>query len=77
MGGKFFEQFPKLREVAQDGAVFVIKIDGGRILSGEPSIYTVVISGGSLAVENFHRRDGSDLEELIKAALDHYQSGAQ
>lgn len=52
----------------RDGANVVVKIDGGR---PEGSVYTVVISGPIFG-ESFFRKDGDDLLELLREAIDYY-----
>lgn len=67
-------QFSMLQALAQEGAVVIVKIDGERMLAGIAEIYTVVVSGGALAHDDYFRADGSDMAELMEKALSHYQS---
>ncbi|WNL45650.1 hypothetical protein RKE25_19905 [Dyella sp. BiH032] len=64
----------RVHQCAEDGAVVTVKIDGERMLAGVPAVYTVVISGGRLSRDDFYRRDGRDIAELVQGALDYYQS---
>jgi hypothetical protein len=61
----------ELEAIAREGAVVVIKIDGGR--RSDPNIFTVVLSGGTLGPEEFFRSDGGNLDELIARAIDFYR----
>jgi hypothetical protein len=45
------------------------------VLAGIQAIYTVAVSGGRLAKGDIYRRDGSNLIELVKGALDYYEAG--
>jgi len=58
----------ELEETGEDGAVSLIKIDGGR----EKSRFTVFIEGGRSA--GGFRKDGDDLGGLLKEALAFYRS---
>lgn len=51
--------------IGRTGSNALVKIDGER--SG-PEVYTVVISGGRLGDASF-RRDGSDLQSLLRDAI--------
>lgn len=64
----------RAQQYANEGAVLMVKIDGERVLAGIPAIYSVVVSGGRLSKDDFYRRDGRDIAELVQNALDHYQS---
>lgn len=66
--------FLKIEEIAKEGAVVVLKVDGDRWLSGNSEIYTVVLSGGSLDADSFFRMDGNDINSLLKSALDFYEN---
>jgi hypothetical protein len=57
-----------LDAIAQDGAVAVMKIDGKR---PRDQRYTVVVSGGRLGSEFFHR-DGDNLQSLLADAANFY-----
>ena len=74
MDDRFEELIKRAHQYADEGAVVTVKIDGERILAGFPTIYTVVISGGKLSRDDFYRSDGEDLAQLVRGALDHYQS---
>lgn len=67
--------FLKIEEIAKEGAVVVVKIDGARCLSGNHDIYTVVLSGGGLGADSFFRMDGDDIDFLLQSALDFYENG--
>ena len=58
--------------IGRDGANALVKVDGGR---SNGSVYTVVVSGGSLG-ESFFRRDGDDLIELLSDAIAFYKTSA-
>lgn len=53
--------------IGKSGLTAVVKIDGGRV----ELPYTVLISGASLG-EDFFRKDGGDINELLRAAIDFY-----
>jgi hypothetical protein len=61
----------ELETIARDGAVLVLKIDGGR--KGDANVFTVVLSGGRLTAEEFFRMDGEDLTKLIDRAIEFYE----
>lgn len=77
MDDRFAELMTRIHHYANDGAMVLVKIDGQRVLAGNPAIYTVVVSGGKLAKHDFYHRDGVDLVELVQGALDYYQSAPQ
>lgn len=58
-----------LEAIGRDGASAVVKIDGGR----PDAIYTVVLSGPRLG-ESFFRKDGSDVQVLLREAIEFYVS---
>lgn len=74
MDERFEALITRAHQYANEGAVVTVKIDGERILAGIPTIYTVVISGGKLSRDDFHRCDGQGIAELVQGALDYYQS---
>jgi hypothetical protein len=67
-------EFSALQAIAQEGAVVIVKIDGERIVAGIPEIYTVMVSGGALARDDYYRGDGSHVTELMAKALSYYRS---
>jgi hypothetical protein len=56
------------------GGNALVKIDGGRhdVDGSLPETYTVVLAGGRLRDE-FFRRDGADLEQLLRDAIEFYR----
>ena len=65
-----------LNDIACAGGVVVIKVDGERLIAGESKIYTLMISGGKLAGDDFFRLDGDSILDLISAGSDYYLSNA-
>jgi hypothetical protein len=61
-----------LDAVGRDGANAMVKIDGARP-NGE--IYTVVVSGGKLG-DAFFRKDGADVDALLRDAVSFYREHA-
>lgn len=59
--------------IARDGGSAVVKVDGGR---NDGRVYTVVVSGGRLGDE-FFRKDGSDLQVLLREAVAFWVRHAQ
>ncbi|MBA3464692.1 MAG: hypothetical protein H0T46_32465 [Deltaproteobacteria bacterium] len=59
------------------GGNALVKIDGGRSDDGGalPETYTVVLAGGRLRDE-FFRRDGADLEKLLRDAIEFFKKHA-
>ena len=64
-----FHAWPLLDQIRSEGCVVVVKLDGLR----SQNCYTLVISDGPLR-EDFFRKDGDDLDELIKEAVNFYDS---
>ena len=64
--------FSELNEIAKDGAIVVVKIDGVRVVANEPDIFTVMVSGGLLDSEDFFRKDSGDLIEAMQSAIAFY-----
>jgi hypothetical protein len=56
--------------IGRDGATALIKVDGQR---SDESIFTVVVSGGPLG-DVFFRKDGADLEALLREAVMFYRA---
>lgn len=67
----------ELDALARVGGNALVKIDGGRgdIDGALPENYTVVLAGGRLRDE-FFRRDGADLEQLLRDAIAFYRQHA-
>lgn len=59
-----------LDSIGRTGSSVVVKIDGGRLGA---DVYTVVLSGGLLG-EEFFRKDGSQLDELLREAITFFLS---
>jgi hypothetical protein len=59
-----------LDAIGRDGVSAVVKIDGMR---ADAAVYTVVVSGPRLG-EAFFRQDGSDLPQLLEAAVEFYRT---
>lgn len=74
MDATFAESFSEVESLAREGAVAVVKVDGGRLLAGRPDIYTVVLSGGALGATESYRCDGDDLRQLLHDALAFYRA---
>lgn len=62
-----------LDAIGRDGGTALVKIDGGR---ADGRAYTVVVSGGRLGEEAF-RRDGAELEVLLRDAIGFYVEHAR
>ena len=60
--------WPILEQMALEGAVVVVKIDGQRTSEDDNGRYTVVVSGGPLEDDFFHT-DTATLEEGIAKAI--------
>src|SRR5687768_9120501 len=58
-------------EMAKEGAVVVVKIDGQRTSEDDTGKYTVLVSGGPLG-EDFFRADTHVLEEGLARAILHF-----
>lgn len=65
------ELWPALEAMADEGAVIVVKLDGGRTQDEFPRRYTVIVSGGKLGDE-FYREDTADLEGALCEAIVFY-----
>lgn len=63
--------WPALEAMADEGAIIVVKLDGGRTRDEFPKRYTVIVSGGRLGDE-FYREDTSDLEGALCEAVIFY-----
>ena len=63
--------WPALETMADEGAIIVVKLDGGRTRDEFPKRYTVIVSGGRLGDE-FYREDTSDLEGALCEAVIFY-----
>lgn len=61
------ELMATLDVIGSEGASALIKIDGART----DSRYTIVLSGGPLG-EFFFRKDGGDIKELLREAIEFY-----
>ena len=70
-GGGFASLWPLVEHVGDEGAVFIIKLDGERDASAEPR-YTLLLSGEH--VGRLIRRDTSELEEGIAEMICEYAS---
>lgn len=64
--------WPAFEQMAEEGAVIIIKIDGQRG-SLDTGKYTVVINGGQLG-EDFFRLDTEDLDEGLASGILFYSS---
>lgn len=63
--------WPALEAMADEGAIIVVKLDGGRTCDEFPKRYTVIVSGGRLG-DAFYREDTSDLEGALCEAVIFY-----
>jgi hypothetical protein len=61
--------WPLLNQIRAEGSVVLVKLDGQRT----QNCYTLAISDGRLGEEYF-RKDGDDLGELITAGINFYDS---
>jgi hypothetical protein len=61
--------WPLLNQIRAEGSVVLVKLDGQRT----QNCYTLTISDGRLGEEYF-RKDGDDLGELITAGINFYDS---
>ncbi|MBB2488166.1 hypothetical protein H5407_23305 [Mitsuaria sp. WAJ17] len=61
------DSLARLDCISRDGASVVVKMDGER----DADMYTVVVSGGALG-EDFFRRNGANVSELLEAAISFY-----
>ena len=61
--------WPLLDRIQSEGSVVVVKLDGER----HENRYTLVITGGLLG-ENYFRKDSDDLGDLIRDAVNFYDS---
>jgi hypothetical protein len=61
--------WPLLNQIQTEGSVVVVKLDGLRT----QNCYTLVISDGRLG-EDYFRKDGDDLGELITAGVNFYDN---
>lgn len=59
-----------IETIAKDGASVVIKLDGQR---SEDNFYSVILSGGKLN-DGFFRKDGSELNSLLKELIEYYNN---
>lgn len=57
-----------LRAVAETGASFIIKVDGGRTEGANPPIFTAVVSGTANPAASI-RFDDSDLARAVAKAI--------
>ena len=62
----------RVDELANSGAVFVVKLDGGREDSGNSRRYTVAATGGPLGPNEAFRQDGDILNDLLEQAIAHF-----
>ena len=62
-----------LDAIARDGGNALVKIDGSR---NDDQAYTVVVSGGRLGDESF-RKDGAELQPLLREAISFHVAHAQ
>jgi hypothetical protein len=62
------DRLAALTLIAREGATVVVKADGER---AGFALFTVVVSGGRLG-DDFFRRDASDLDGLLDAAIRFY-----
>lgn len=70
------EYFEKLNGIASDGAVVVIKLDGLRVSTGDPKLYTLVISGGKLKDELFFHMDSENIHTLLDEGIHFYKTNS-
>jgi hypothetical protein len=63
--------WPALEAMVDEGAIIVVKLDGNRAQDELPKRYTVVLSGGRLG-EEFYHKDTSDLEGALCEAVIFY-----
>jgi len=68
--------FAELEAIAREGATVIVKIDGARSRH-DPNIYTLMINGGGLGKEDYFRKDGKEVDKLIKEAISFYNSNRQ
>lgn len=59
-----------IEAIAKDGASVIIKLDGQR---SEDKFYSVILSGGKLN-DGFFRKDGSELNFLLKELIEYYNN---
>lgn len=60
--------------IGRDGAVVLLKVDGQR---ENGLVYTVFVSGGRLPKDSGFRKDGADLQELLREAVQFYVSNTK
>lgn len=60
--------WPALEEMANEGSVVVVKLDGQRTSPEDNGRYTILVSGGQLG-EDFFRMDTDVLEEGLSKAI--------
>ncbi|MDP2272156.1 MAG: hypothetical protein Q8N23_21365 [Archangium sp.] len=60
--------------IGRDGAVALLKVDGVR---ENGLVYTVLVSGGRLPKDAAFRKDGADLQGLLREALAFYVSNTR
>lgn len=61
-----------LEAMANEGATVIVKIDGERTSPNDTGRYTVLISGGPLASDEYFRTDTQVLEEGLAKAILYY-----
>lgn len=66
--------FNDLQEIANEGAVVVVKLDGLRKTDGDPKMFSLVISGGRLKDDDFFRKDSADFVSLLEDGIGFYRS---
>ncbi len=60
--------------IGRDGAVALLKVDGVR---ENGLVYTVLVSGGRLPKNSSFRKDGADLQGLLREAVTFYVSNTK
>jgi hypothetical protein len=63
--------WPAIETMVDEGAVLVVKVDGGRTTDDLLKRYTVVLSGGKLG-DDFFREDAVNLEDVLCNAVVFY-----
>jgi hypothetical protein len=61
--------WPLIERIREEGAIFVIKLDGERARPGDNGPYTVLCSGGPLKPDEFLRGDFHSLEAGLSRIL--------
>jgi hypothetical protein len=61
--------WPLIERIREEGAVFILKLDGERTRPGDTGPYTILCSGGSLDQGDFLRGDFHSLEAGLAKVL--------